>query len=187
MLNYNEVIPRKYVVLDGEPYECVDAQVSRKSQGKPSNQTKLKNLRSGKVVAHTFHVSDNVHEAEIERRDIKYLYQKRNELWFSDPTNPKERFLLNFALVEKELPYIKENDIIQGIYFNEEIIGVKIPIKVNLLVTEAPEAVKGNTSSGATKRVTLENGLELFVPLFVKEGDTIVVNTEKGEYAERKQ
>ena len=70
-------------------------------------------------------------------------------------------------------------------YFEDEVIGIKIPINVTLVVKEAPPAVKGNTSSGATKRVTLENGLEIFTPLFINEGDSVVVNTEKGEYAER--
>jgi len=182
MLDYNEIKPRTYLVLDGDPYECVENQVSRKSQGKPSNQTKLKNLKSGKVVAHTFHVSDKAEEAILERRDIKYLYQKRDEIWFCDPEDPKDRFMLPFELVENDLKYIKANDTIQGIYFEDELISTKIPIKVELKVTEAPDAVKGNTSSGALKRVTLENGHEIMVPLFIKEGQMIMINTETGEY-----
>ncbi len=185
MLDYNEITQRTLLVLDGEPYECVEAQVSRKSQGKPSNQTKLKHLKTGKVVAHTFHVSAKTEEAIVERRDIKYLYQKGTEVWFCAPNDPKDRFTLPLALVERELNFIKQNDVIQGIYFDEEIIGVKIPLKVELEVTEAADAVKGNTSSGATKRVTLENGYELMVPLFIKQGDFVIVNTDKAEYSER--
>jgi len=77
---------------------------------------------------------------------------------------------------------MKENDVIQGLYFDDELISVKIPMKVDLVVTEAAEAVKGNTSGGALKRVTLENGLEVMVPLFIKEGQVITVNTETGDY-----
>ena len=198
MLDYNQIKPRVYFVLDGEPYECLESQVAKKNRGKPSNQTKIKSLISGKVLEKTFHASDKVPEAEIENREIKYLYQKRapqgvlsrngahlNEIWFCLPDNPRERFMLDEHIIGDRLRYIKENDVIKGIYFEDEVIDIKIPIKVELKVVDAPEAVKGNTSSGATKRVTFENGLELFVPLFIKEGEVLVVNTEKGEYVER--
>ena len=185
MLDYNHIKPRVYFVLDGEPYECLSSLVSKKNRGKPSNQTKIKSLVSGKVVERTFHASDKVEEAEIESREIRYLYQKKDELWFAKPTDPKDRFTLEAGVLGDRLRYLKENDVIKGIYFQERIIDLAIPIKVTLEVVEAPEAVRGNTSSGATKRVRLENGLELFVPLFVREGDLVVVNTEKGEYVER--
>lgn len=185
MLDYNQIKQRVYIVLDGEPYEVLESQVAKKNRGKPSNQTKIKSLVSGKVIEKTFHASDKVPQAEIETREIKYLYQKRDEIWFCEPENPKERFMLDADIIGDRLKYIKENDVIKGIYFKDEIIDIKIPIKVELKVVEAPDAVKGNTSSGATKRVTFENGLELFVPLFIKEGEVLVVNTEKGEYVER--
>ncbi len=185
MLDYNQIKPRVYFVLDGEPYECLEARVAKKNRGKPSNQTTIKSLISGKVIEKTFHASDKVAEAEIEKRDIKYLYHKQEEVWFCDPHNPKERFRLEKNIIDDHLTYIKENDVIKGVYFEDEVIDIIIPIKVELKVVDAPEAVKGNTSSGATKRVTCENGLELFVPLFIKEGDVLIINTEKGQYVER--
>ena len=185
MLNYNEIKPRKYIVVDGEPFEVIDNHVARKSQGKPSNQTKIKSLISGKSVEKTFHVSDKVEEADIENKNIKYLYQKGTEVWFCAENDPKDRFMLGESVLEDKLKFVKQNDIIKGVYFDEEIIGIKIPIKVTLKVTEAAAAVKGNTSSGATKKVTLENGYEVFTPLFINEGDSVVVNTEDGSYSER--
>lgn len=185
MLDYNEIKPRKYIVVDGEPFEVIENHVARKSQGKPSNQTKIKSLISGKTVEKTFHVSDSVHEADIENKNIKYLYQKGQEVWFCAENDPKDRFMLGESVLEDKLKFLKANDVVKGMYFEDEVIGIKIPIKVTLVVKEAPPAVKGNTSSGATKRVTLENGLEIFTPLFINEGDKIVVNTEKEEYAER--
>lgn len=185
MLDYNHIKPRVYFVLDGEPYECLESQVAKKNRGKPSNQTKIKSLITGKVIEKTFHASEKVQEAEIDTRPIKYLYRKRDEIWFCDPEDPSNRFMLDESLVADKLPYLKENDVIKGVYFEDEVIDIKIPIKVTLKVVDAPEAVKGNTSSGATKRVCFENGLELFVPLFIKEGEELVVNTEKGEYVER--
>lgn len=185
MLNYNEIKPRKYIVVDGEPFEVVDNHVARKSQGKPSNQTKIKSLISGKVLEKTFHVSDTVQEADIEMRNIKYLYQKRDEVWFCAENDPKDRFMVPHDVLDNALLYLKGNDVVKGMYFGEDLIGVKLPIKVTLAVKEAAPAVKGNTAQGATKKVVLENGLEVSTPLFVNEGDRLVINTEKGEYVER--
>ncbi len=81
--------------------------------------------------------------------------------------------------------FLKANSTIEAMVFDEKIIGVKLPIKVELKVKEAPDAVKGNTSSGATKVAILENGATVNVPLFIKEGETIRVNTESGDYVER--
>lgn len=185
MLNYNEIKPRKYIIVDGEPYEVIDNHVARKSQGKPSNQTKIKSLISGKTVERTFHVSETIEEADIENRNITYLYQKGDEVWFCAEDDPKDRFTLSEQVLEDRLKFLKTNDVVKGVYFDDEVIGIKIPIKVTLMVKEAPPAVKGNTSSGATKRVVLENGYEVFTPLFINVGDGIVINTDTGEYAER--
>lgn len=186
MLDYNEIKPRTYIVLDGEPYEVINSWVVKKNRGKPTNQTKIKSLVSGKVAEKTFHASDRVQEADIETRDIKYLYTKQDEIWFCEPDNPRERFMLDAQLVGDRLKFIKENDIIKSIYFDDRIIDIKLPMKVELRVTVSPDAVKGNTSSGALKRVTVENSLEVMVPLFIKENDIIVVGTDKGDYSERK-
>jgi len=185
MLNYNEIKPRKYIIVDGEPYEVIENHVARKSQGKPSNQTKIKSLLSGKTIERTFHVSETIEEAEIENKNITYLYQKREEIWFCSENDPSDRFMLSEQVLEGKLQYLKQNDTVKGVYFDDEVIGIKIPIKVTLKVKASPPAVKGNTSSGATKRVTLENGYEVFTPLFISEGDGVVINTDTGEYAER--
>ena len=182
MLNYNEIKPRKYIVLNGEPYEVQDSNIAKKNRGKPHNQTKIKSLISGKTIEKTFHASDTVNEADIEKKNIKYLYEKGEEIWFCAEDDPKDRFELDRSIVDGQLKYLKSNDVVKGMYFDEEVIGIDIPIKVTLVVKEAPPAVKGNTSSGATKKVVLENGLEIFTPLFINEGDRVMINTEKGEY-----
>lgn len=185
MLEYSEIVERKYIVLDGEPWEVIDSHVFRKQQRKPVNATKLKNLKTGKVTERSFHVSEKVEEAEIETREIKYLYENRGEYWFCDPEVPSNRFKIDGAMLGSQIKFIKQNSIISGMFFDDEIIGIKYPIKVELKVTEAHDAVKGNTSSGATKEVTLETGATIFVPMFIKQGEIIKVNTESGEYTER--
>ena len=185
MLEYNEITPRKYIVLDGEPYEVVDSHVFRMQQRKPQNVTKLKNLITGKVKEETFHGADKVEEAEIESRDIKYLYNNKDEYWFCEANNPSKRFSMKEDVVGVSGKFIKQNTVIQVMTFNDRVVGLKIPIKVELKVVEAPPAVKGDTAKGGNKQVRLETGAYINAPIFIGEGETIRINTETGEYVER--
>jgi elongation factor P len=189
MLNYNEITPKKYIVLDGEPYEVVSSLVSRKQANKPVNKTKIKSLISGKVIEKVFHVSDKAKEADMDTKNIKYLYENRGEYWFCDENKPSDRFNLTENILGSKFKFIKQNSIVDALVFSidddEKIIGIKLPIKVDLKVTESAPAVKGNTVSGGSKQITVETGATLSVPMFINEGDIIRVNTDNGEYAER--
>lgn len=185
MLDYSEVKEHKIIIYDDEPWEVLSSHVFRMQMRKPVNQTKLKNLISGRVVEITFHQNDKVEEAEIDSRNVKYLYTNRGESWFSDPENPRDRFTLSADAVGDALNYIRPNEIVEAKVFNEKIFGLKLPAKVDLKVTEAPPAVRGDTSGKASKIVTVETGAKLNVPLFINEGDIVRINTETGEYTER--
>ncbi len=187
MLDYNQIKRGKIIEYNGQPYKVLTNTIMKKNRNKPTNQTKIKSLIDGKSIEVTFHAKDKVEEATIEKREIKFLYQKGSEVWFCAANNPKDRFSLEFEDIKEQLKYLKQNDIINGQYYDDELIGLEIPIKVELKVKEAPNAVKGNTSSGAQKKVILENGLELQVPLFVEENDIVSINTETGEYTERRK
>lgn len=184
MLDYNEIVQRKYIVLEGDPYEVVSSHVFRKQQRKPVNQTKLKNLITGKVTEISFHQSEKVEEADIARKNIKYLYENKGELWFCEEKDPSKRFSLPAEIIDGA-KFMKQNSIVDAKVFADKIIEVTLPIKVELKVVEAPPAVKGNTSSGANKTVVLETGATINVPIFIKEGDILRINTESGEYTER--
>ncbi len=185
MLEYNEILPKKVILLDGEPYEVLDAHVFRKQQRKPVNQTKLRHLITGKVTEQAFHVSEKVPEAELSTKEVKYMYTNRGEYWFCDPKNPADRFKLEDSVVGTQGAFMKINSIVEALVFDEKIIALKMPIKVDLLVKEAPPAVRGNTAQGGTKQIVLETGATVNAPLFVNEGDMIRVNTETGDYVER--
>ena len=185
MLEYNEILNKKVILLDGEPYEVLDAHVFRKQQRKPVNQTKLRHLITGKVTEQAFHVSEKVPEAELSKRTVKFLYENRGSYWFCDPENPSDRFELSSDVTGIGMRFIKPNSLVDGVVFNENIIKLDIPIKVELKVKEAPPAVRGNTAQGATKQIVLETGATVNAPLFIEEGDTVRVNTELGEYVER--
>ncbi len=185
MLQYNEITERKFIELDGEPYEVLDSHVFRKQQRKPVNVTKLKNLITGKVSERSFHVSEKVDEADISSKEVKYLYNNKGEWWFCEPNDPSKRFSLPEEILGDGRKFLKENTIINAVVFDEKIIGAKLPIKVELKVTGAEPAVKGDTAKGGNKIVTLETGATILTPLFVKEGDIVRVNTETGEYTDR--
>ena len=184
MLAYNEIKIRKYIILDDVPYEVVASQVSRKQANKPTNQTKLKSLIDGRVIQKNFHSSEKVKEADIEKKKIKYLYNNRGEFWFSEENDPSKRFQISEDVIEGA-KFMKENSLVDAKTFDEEVIGVSLPIKVQLQVKEAPPAVKGNTATGATKLVVLESGATVNTPLFINEGDIVEINTETGEYTGR--
>ena len=159
--------------------------VFRKQQRKPVNITKLKSLKSGRVVEVTFHQNENAEEAELETKTVTFIYKKPGEYWFHNAGKPAERFFLSEEIVGDQGRFLKERSDIDVLLFDDEVIGVKFPIKSELKVKEAMPAVKGNTSSGAQKEVTLETGATIMVPMFINEGDIVSINTETGEYSAR--
>lgn len=184
-LQYNEITENKVIVMDGSPYVVLSSHVFRKQQRKPVNAAKLKNLITGKVTEYSFHVSEKAEEAEIENKEAKYLYNNRGEWWFCEPNNPANRFKIEEDLVGDSGKFLKANAIVKTVIFDEKIIGVKLPIKVDLKVTEAPPAVRGDTAKGGNKIITLETGATIQAPLFVNEGDVVRINTETGQYSDR--
>ena len=187
MLNYNELKPGENIVLDGQPYVVTDYKFLRMQQRKPVAQTKIKNLITGKTIEKTFQQNDRIEEAEIEIKEIKYLYSNKNkgELWFCEKDDPSKRFKLDEELAGNAADLLKPNSTVDAVVFKGKIIGVKLPIKVDLKVVEAPPAVKGDTAQGGTKQVTLETGATVTVPMFINEGDVVRINTETKEYTER--
>ena len=185
MLEYNEILKGKIILYNDDPYEVLDAHVFRKQQRKPVNQTKLRNIITGKVTEQAFHVSEKAQEADLSTKGVKYLYSNKGERWFCAENNPADRFVLSEETIGLGSQFLKTNAIVEALIFDERIIGIKMPIKVELKVTEAAAAVKGNTAQGGSKQITLETGATLFVPMFINEGDVIRINTETGEYVER--
>lgn len=185
ILSYNEILSKKVIIFNDEPCLVVDHHVFRKQQRKPVNITKLKGLISGRMIENTFHVNETAEEADLEKQPITFIYESKGEYWFHNEGKPSERFSLSQDVIGEAARFLKPKSTVDAILFNEEVIGVNIPIKVELKVTEAMEAVKGNTSSGAQKEVTLETGATLMVPMFINQGDVIAINTETGQYSER--
>jgi elongation factor P len=189
-LQYSEIREKKIIIHDDEPCEVVESHVARTQQRKPQNQVKLRSLISGKVFPATFHVSDSADEADMEKREVTFLYHNKGEYWFCDPSDKSKRFKLDEMLLGNTVKFLKENSNVTALVWTnedeeEKIIKLSMPIKMEFKVKEAPPAVRGDTSKGGIKVIILENGAKLNAPMFINEGDVIRVNTETGDYVER--
>ena len=189
-LEYSEIREKKIIIYNNEPCEVIESHVARTQQRKPQNQVKLKSLIAGKTIAATFHVSESADEADIVKRPITFLYHNKGEYWFCDPGDKSKRFKLDVALIGDTAKFLKQNSNVEALVWEnedetEQIIKVTLPIKINYKVKDAPPAVRGDTSKGGMKIITLENGATLNAPMFINEGDVVSINTATGEYVER--
>lgn len=184
-LAYNEITPKKVIKFNGEPYEVISSHVARKQQRKPQNQTKLRHLLTGRVIENAFHASDKAEEADMETKDVVYLYTNKGESWFHTKGNPGDRFSMPENTVADKVQWLSENSEIEALLFEDTVLTIRIPIKVELEVVEAPPAIRGNTAQGGNKQVVLKSGATVTTPLFINEGDVLRINTDTGEYVER--
>lgn len=184
MGSLTEIRTGTVVKVNGDPYLVVWNEFNRKQQRKPVMRTKLKNLIDGSSLDKTFLAGENFEFAEIERRKSQYLYNDGTSALFMDGET-FEQFELNVEDLEDVLRFLKDDTEVYVTFYEGNPIGVQPPIKVTLEVTNTVPGVKGDTAQGGTKPATLETGVTVNVPLFVKEGDKIVVNTETGEYDSR--
>jgi len=185
MLSYTDLTKGILFIIDGAPYEVLDTHFLRMQQRKAVVQTKIRNLITGKLLDRNFQASDYFEEAEIERKPAVFIYESRGDYWFHEEGNPKARFSLGADLFGEQGKFLKPNTKVTATIFDDKVIKVEIPIKMEFKVMEAPPAIRGNTAQGGTKAVTLEGGAKVNVPLFINEGDLIRINTETGEYTER--
>lgn len=170
-----------------EPYLVVGAQFIQMQAQKPTMKTKMKNLVNGKVLEISFHPGDKLETADLQRKKCDYLYNDGDNYYFMT-TDDFEQFDLSSENVGELSGYMKEGDKVDVLYYNDSPVSLSLPTKVELKVVSAPEGVKGNSAQGrVTKSAELETGITVQVPLFIKEGEVIRVNTDTGEYSERAQ
>ncbi len=185
VLSYNEILPKTIIDYNNEPYEVLSSHIFRMQQRKPVNQTKLRHLVSGKVMEISFHQNETVTEADIDRMQANYLYTNKGESWFAEVGNPKNRFSFPDEVVHDRVQWLAQNSPVEVLTYEEKPMTIKIPVKVDLEVRDAPPAVKGNTVSGGTKIAILSTGAKVDVPLFINPGDIVRINTDDGVYTER--
>lgn len=185
MIDINDIKNGMTVIVEGNLYQIVDFLHVKPGKGAAFMKTKLKNLRTGGTIEKTFNTNIKIEKANISKKTMQYLYNTSDMYYFMD-MNTYEQVELSEKQIENEKKYLKENLEVELVYFESELIGLNLPEKVEYKVTYTTDAVKGNTSTNALKDATLENGLEVKVPLFICEGDVIVISTKDGKYVSRK-
>jgi elongation factor P len=189
MLEYSDIRQGKIIIYEDEPCDVLDNHVARTQMRKPQNQVKLKSLLSGRTWNATFHAADKAEEAEISKKEVKFLYVNKGEYWFCDPEDASDRFQISEKIIGDAGKYLKVNSNVTALVWNnddeEQIIKISLPVKMEFMIKECPPSIKGSTANGGGKLATLENGVKVQVPFFIEEGDKVVINTESGEYVER--
>lgn len=172
--------------IDGKPYRVTDYNQKVMGRGGSIVNVKLKNLIDGSVIPKTFKGQDKIERAEVSNKSVQYLYTDGDLYYFMDPTT-FEQFELNADIVDAASGYLKEGDELNLQFFGDRVINVELPKNLYLEVTYAEDVVKGDTTSSVLKDATLETGITVKVPSFIKVGDIISVDTSTGEYRERKK
>ena len=172
--------------IDGKPYRVVEYGQKVMGRGGSIVNVKLKNLIDGSVIPKTFKGQEKIESAEVTNKTVQYLYRDGETFYFMDPES-FEQFELGAAIVDSAADFLKEVDSLSLQFFDERVINVELPKNLYLEVTYTEDVVKGDTTSSVLKDATLETGLVIKVPAFIKQGDIVNVDTTTGEYRERKK
>ncbi|CAM4268853.1 elongation factor P [Paenibacillus macerans] len=184
MISVNDFKTGLTVEVDGDIYTVLEFQHVKPGKGAAFVRSKLKNLRNGNTVEKTFRAGETISRAMIENRDVQYLYASGQEHTFMD-NETYDQFTLSSDQLEWELNFLKENMNVKIVSYQGEIIGINLPNSVELKVIETEPGIKGNTATGATKNAKVETGLNVQVPLFINEGDVLLIDTREGKYISR--
>lgn len=184
MISVNDFKTGLTVEVEGDIFTVIDFQHVKPGKGAAFVRSKLKNLRNGNTVERTFRAGETIGRAIIENRAVQYLYNSGNEYSFMD-NETYDQFELQKKQLEWEINFLKENMTVNITSYQGEILGIQLPNNVDLKVVETEPGIKGNTAQGATKNATVETGLTLQVPLFINEGDVLLIDTREGKYVSR--
>lgn len=185
MLSINDLKNKIIVMINDAPYQILEVKHLHMGRGGSSVQTRIRNLVTGQTYSRNFKPADSFNEADVEKRELNFLYAHRDEFVFTEKNKPSERISLKRGELGDGALWLKAHTPVTALFLDKKLLAITPPIKMDLRVTEAPPGFKGDTVTGGTKLVTLETGAKIQTPLFVNEGDVIRVNTETGEYAER--
>ncbi len=184
MINVNDFKNGLTIKMDGKIYTVIEFQHVKPGKGSAFVRCKLKNIIDGTTIETTFNAGVKVEAARIERREMQYLYSQDDTYYFMN-MQTYDQIGVDKASIGDDIKYLKENITLYLTMYEGNVIGVVLPDKVEYTVTHTEPAVKGNTTSSAMKDATLENGLVVKVPLFINEGESVVITTADGKYSSR--
>lgn len=184
MLGMSELKMGTTVTHNNQPFEIIKAEHHKMGRGGAVLKLKLRNLIDGSVLEKTIQGNDSLDRADLEHKDVQFLYGDANSYSFMDQES-YETVTLDKNQIGEKAQYLKEGLEVEAMYFNGKPVTIDLPIKLKMKVISAPPSIKGDTAQGGTKQVTLETGLVVNAPLFIKEGEVVVVDTRDGSYVER--
>ena len=172
------------IEVEGVPYNIVDFQLVSPGKGGSFVRTRLKNMLTGAVLERTFKTGDKVDRPDLELHEFQYLYPEGNHYYFMNLAN-YEQVPIDDSVVGQGKIFLKENIVVQVLFYKGKPVGVELPTFVEITVIETEPGFKGDTASGAQKPAKLETGAVVNVPLFIKEGDILKIDTREGKYVEK--
>jgi elongation factor P len=184
MISVNDFRTGVTIETDGAIWQVMDFQHVKPGKGAAFVRSKLRNLRTGAVQEKTFRAGEKVAKAHIQNRKMQYLYASGDQHVFMD-NESYEQIELPETSIERELKFLKENMEVYIMSFDTEVLGVELPNTVELKVIETEPGIKGDTASNVTKPATLETGLVVQVPIFINEGEVLIINTTEASYVSR--
>ena len=185
MANAGKVIGKGVTIeLEGKVQQVIEFQHVKPGKGAAFIRTKLKNVKTGGVVEKTFRPTEDVETAHVDRSEKQYLYNDGDLYYFMD-TETYDQIALSTDAIGDALKFVKENEEVTVSLYQEKPFAIEPPLTVELVVTETEPGFKGNTAQGANKPAIVETGAQVYVPLFVNEGDVIKIDTRTGEYLSR--
>ena len=184
MISCTDIKPGQCFTWEDELYQCIDIQLNKTAMAKMKVKVKVKQPKTGVVKELSFIGSDQVGEAQLDKRNMQYLYDSGDTAVFMD-SETYEQLEIPKDRLEWEMQFLVPNLDVNITFYEGEVLGVILPDKVNLSLLECEQAVKGNTATAALKNAITETGLLVKVPLFIEQSDTIVVSTVDGKYCGR--
>lgn len=184
MINVNDFKTGITIKLDNNLFTVLDFQHVKPGKGSAFVRSKLKNLRTGATIDHTFNAGIKVEKAHIDKSKMQYLYDEGEALVFMD-NDTYDQISIAKDKIKWEMNFLKENDTVEITRYELEILGVSLPNSVELEIVECEPGIKGDTATNATKNATLETGYVIKVPLFIEANEKVIVNTTDGKYISR--
>ena len=183
-ININDIKNGMTIIIDGNLCQIVEFQHVKPGKGSAFVRIKLKNLRTGAVVENSYNTNIKIERARIDRMPMQFLYSDGNSFVFMN-TETYDQIEVPAEKLEQEKRFLKEGLEIQLDYYEGELLGVTLPEKIEFEVTETEPATKGNTTNNALKDATIETGYTVKVPMFINQGERIIISTSDGKYSSR--
>ncbi len=184
MISVNDFKTGVTIEFDNNIYQVIEFQHVKPGKGSAFVRSKLRNLRSGAVIDHTFNAGIKVKKAMIEKKEMQFLYLSGDDYVFMDMES-YDQVNIASSIMGKKGNFLHEGINVEIVQFESEIVGIQLPDKVTLKVVSTPPGVKGDTATNATKEATCETGLVIKVPLFINEEENVIVSTQDGKYVSR--